>query len=180
MVNRGNLLIDPARAAASASLLKTWFTLPTRPPAKVECGFLFNRSHMILILAVLALFFFPGSSLLSQENYARSPRDPGTLRHGKLPGPSTATRRQTLQEYLRVSLLAHFIEVNNHLYALTALRTNEGIVGMECNVGNEPHGGQIIGLRALPRHLPWRASSTLTSSPSGWGSPNPLDGCRSH
>lgn len=75
------------------------------------------------------------------------------MTHGKLPGPSTATRRQTLQEYLRVSLLAHFTKVNNHFHALIAIGANEGVVGMEYNIGGEPHGGQIIGVGAVLRHL---------------------------
>src|ERR1039458_376276 len=84
MVNRRNLLIDPARAAARASLLKTSFALRAQPRTKLQCGFLFNRSHMILLVAVLALFFLASSSLLSQENYEiqvypSETQSPGTL-----------------------------------------------------------------------------------------------------
>jgi len=86
----------------------------------------------------------PGQSAksLSSRRCPRSPRHRGTLRHRKFSRPSTASRRQTLQKYFCVWFLVHLLEIDNHLYALSAVGAYEEVVGIE----DPRHGGQIIGL----------------------------------
>ncbi len=74
----------------------------------------------------------------------RNPRHWHTLGHRKFAAPSTATRWQAVQKYFCVWFPVHLLEINNHLYALSAVGASEEVVGMERNVESNRHGGQII------------------------------------
>ncbi len=61
----------------------------------------------------------------------------GTLNHRKFAGPSTATRWQAIQEYLRDWSLVRLLKINNHLHTFSAVRAYEEVVRVESN----RHGG---------------------------------------
>ena len=94
----------------------------------------------------------PGQSAksLSSRRCPRSPRHWGTFGHRKFSRPSTASRRQTLQKYFCVWFLFHLLEIDNHLYALSAVGAYEEVVEIEDprhgGMEGSRHGGQIIGL----------------------------------
>ena len=80
-----------------------------------------------------------------------------TRGHRKFSRPSAATRRQTLQKYFRVWFLPHLFKINNDLYALSAIRAYEEVVGMKSNrrswMVRNRHGGQILGDHLKTGHL---------------------------
>ena len=73
------------------------------------------------------------------RKFPRNPRHWSTLRHRKFSRPITASRWQTFQKYFCVGSLVQFLEMNNHLYRLSAVGANEEIVRMESN----RHGGMV-------------------------------------
>ena len=78
---------------------------------------------------------------------------------------------QALQKYFRVWFPVHFLEINNRLYALSAVGANEEVVRMESNrhggMVRNRHGGQIIGLpQCIETELLASGASQTHVSPS--------------
>ena len=81
----------------------------------------------------------------------------GTLRYEKFSRPSTATGRQTLQKYFCVRFLVRLLEINDHLYALSAVGADEELVGSEdlCRHERSRCGGGRLRVRLnRPLRLP--------------------------
>jgi len=74
---------------------------------------------------------------------------------------------QALQKYFRVWFPVHFLEINNRLYALSAVGANEEVVRMESNrhggMVRNRHGGQIIGFNVSHITSLWNQRVTLSA-----------------